>query len=120
MKNLPCLVLLTPIAGLGILALASTFGFEFPFAFVAAHLLGFTCAAGALVIFLKDYAPRRDRLINTIPVTTPAAPANESASRIVMRSLPTLRRSTRRAQRDSRAAIPARVFTRDPATLTLS
>jgi hypothetical protein len=120
MKNLPCLVLLTPIAGLGFLALASTFGFEFPFAFVAAHLLGFTCAAGALVIFLKDYTPRRARSINPVRVTLPAASAEDPVTQILTHTLPLVRPATRRARRVVPRMISTRVFTRDPATLTLS
>lgn len=106
MKNISYLVLVSPLVGFGLLALASTLGYSFSFAFVAAHLLGFTCAAGALVMFLKDYAqPSRHstrtthRAVHTEAVTHPVTPRSRPAPR---------------------AAVPALGFTNNPATLTIS
>lgn len=120
MKNITCFVLLSPLVGLGLLALTSTLGFSFPFALVAAHLLGFTCAAGALVMFLKDYAPRPRRLINLAPVTTAAESVKAPAFRTVPPARPAVRPTTPRPQPGVRPALPSLGFTNDPATLSLS
>lgn len=61
MKTFPLIISVAAIAGLVFLAAAATLGVSFPFAFVASHLVGYSCAAGVLTFFLKDYAPRTPR-----------------------------------------------------------
>ena len=59
MKNLPCIIFLSAIASLLLLAVASALGVSIAYWSVAAHIGAFSGAAGVLAIFLTDYAPRR-------------------------------------------------------------
>jgi hypothetical protein len=110
MKNLTYLVLISPFVGFGLLALASTLGYSFPFALVAAHLLGFTCAAGALVMFLKDYAA---------PSRYSARTAHRTAHAGTVLH-PVVRPMMPRAHPTPRVSMPVLGFTHNPATLTIS
>ena len=120
MKIMPCLVFLSPLVGLGLLAFASTLGLKFPFAFVAAHLVGFSCAAGALVMLMKDYAPRPRHSLRGALSTASAQPTKVSVYRMVIRSRPEVRPTTTRSRPFARPINPALGFRNDPATLTLS
>ena len=59
MKNLTALISLVAIASLAVLAVASVLGFCSPSWSVASRMIGLSCAAGMLAMFVTDYAPRR-------------------------------------------------------------
>ena len=88
MKNLPCIILLSAIASLLLLAVACSLGAPIQFWFVASRIAAVSGAAGMLVVFLADYAPRRTYLADYTAGTTESATAVVSGSRRVRSSEP--------------------------------
>jgi hypothetical protein len=118
MKNYRCLVFLLPVVGLGFLGIASALGFSFPFALVAAHLVGFTCATGVLAIFLKDYAPRRRYPSGTLYHTAGSEAGTAQPSRPVSR--PSVRPARNGPRTVKGNELPAFGLVNNPATLSIS
>ena len=95
MKNLPCIIFLSALASLLLVTAAASLGVSFPLALVTSDIVGFSCAAGVLAIFLTDYAPRSSRS-GAEPVRSteskreiePAAQAAVSRCSVVRRNEP--------------------------------
>lgn len=105
MKNLPGYILLASLACLVLLTVVSCLGVDFPYLPLTAHLVGITCAAGVVAIFLGDYAS---------PPETPADPANETE--------PVNQPATRapgRRHPPVGPAVPSLGLHHDPATVSL-
>jgi hypothetical protein len=75
MKNLPGIISLFAIASLAVLAVASVLGVSNPSWFVITRVVGFSWAAGALAMFVTDYAPRHTYNIGATEPTAEAMPA---------------------------------------------
>lgn len=99
MKNLPGYILLASLASLVLLTIASCLGYDFHYLPTAAHIVGITCGAGVVAIFLGDYASH------------PAAPAERTDE-----TEPVSRPVTRAPSRHHPASIGLH---RDPATVSL-
>ena len=93
MKNLPCIIFLSAIASLLLLAVACSLGAPIQYWFVASRIAAVSGSAGVLAIFLADYAPRRSyrvagavRTAESAPAIVPAARAVASRGRLVRSS----------------------------------
>jgi hypothetical protein len=74
MKNLPGIISLFAIASLAVLAVASVLGVSNPSWFVITRVVGFSWAAGALAMFVTDYAPRHSYNVGAAERTAEAMP----------------------------------------------
>lgn len=81
MKNLPCIIFLSAIASLLLLAVACSLGAPIQYWYVAARILAVSGAAGMLAIFLADYAPRPSYHVGALQTAEPAPAARVVASR---------------------------------------
>lgn len=93
MKNVPCIIFLSAIASLLLLAVACSLGAPIQYWFVAARITAVSGAAGMLAIFLADYAPRRSyhvgralRIAESAPAIVPAVHAVARRGRLVRSS----------------------------------
>lgn len=85
MKSLPCIIFLSAIASLLLLAVACSLGVPIQYWHVAARILAVSGAAGMLAIFLADYAPRPSYHVGALRTAEPARTV-ASRSRVVRSS----------------------------------